>query len=261
MTPSSLQVGDRRLGGEPGVGPAQVLANLGVTHREALDVGLVDDRVGERHPRRRVPLPVEGRVDHDRLRDRAGVVLVVGLVVVVLAAVGDVREHVGVVRPVDDAVDRLRVRVDQQLVGVEAVAVGGCVGTVHAEAVALPGPDAGQVAMPVERPPGGDLDPGLGAGVVEQAQLDCLGVLGEQREVGPGSVPRCAERERPPGPDLGHLIKAPDIGGSLRYPSERIAQSSVASSIVVAPALQPQPAGAEVADDLVRAATEAQPAL
>ena len=38
--------------------------------------------------------------------------------------------------------------------------------------------------------------------LVEQAQLDALGVLGEEREVRPAAVPGRAERERPPGPDV-----------------------------------------------------------
>ena len=94
--PEVLEVGERRLGGEPGVGPAQVLADLGVEHREALDVGLVDDRVGERRLGPPIALPVEPLVDHDRLRDRRRVVVVVGLVVVVGIAVGHVRAGVGV---------------------------------------------------------------------------------------------------------------------------------------------------------------------
>ena len=106
--------------------------------------------------RRAVVLPVEVLVDDDALRDRVGVVLVVGVEVGVLA-VGDVRHHVrGAV--VDRALDRLRVRVDQQLRRVEARARLGLVRPVHAVAVALAGPDAGQVAVPVERGALGQLD-------------------------------------------------------------------------------------------------------
>ena len=58
---------DGSIGGQAGVGSAEVLTDVRVAHREALDVGLVDDRVGERDPRRPVALPVEGVVDDDGL--------------------------------------------------------------------------------------------------------------------------------------------------------------------------------------------------
>ena len=72
------QVLDRRVGGERGVGAAQILIDLWVTHREALDVSLVDDRLAPLRARRPVVLPVESLVDDYALRDRLGVVLVVG---------------------------------------------------------------------------------------------------------------------------------------------------------------------------------------
>ena len=85
----------------------------------------------------------------------ARVVLVVGLEVGVVGAVGRVGQHVGRV-PVDAALDRLGVRVDQQLGRVEAVALLGVVGAVDAVAVALAGADARQVAVPVVRGALGD---------------------------------------------------------------------------------------------------------
>lgn len=48
-------------------------------------------------------------------------------------------------------------------------------------------------------PPGKD-DARLGAGVVEEAELDPGAVLGEEREVRPLAVPVRAERERAAGP-------------------------------------------------------------
>ena len=58
-----LEVLDRRLRGQAGVGAAQVLAHAGVAHREALDVRLVDHRLVHRRVRRPVVLPVEAVVD------------------------------------------------------------------------------------------------------------------------------------------------------------------------------------------------------
>jgi len=117
-----LEILDRRFGGESGVGPAQILTHVRVAHREAFDVRLVDDRVGERDPRRSVALPLERVVDYHRLRYGRRVVLVVGLEVGVLLAVGNVGQDVGVVLPVDGSLDRLGVRIDQELRRIEAVA-------------------------------------------------------------------------------------------------------------------------------------------
>ena len=117
-----LQVVHGRVRRQPGVGAAQVLAHVGMQHREALDVRLVDHAVGQRRVRRPVVLPVEARVDHDALRDRRRVVGIVRRQVVVLAALSGTY---GWTLPLSNRigpVDRLRVRVQQQLRGVEAVA-------------------------------------------------------------------------------------------------------------------------------------------
>ena len=214
-----LEVLDRGLRGQSGVRAAQVLANAGVAHREALDVRLVDHRLVHRRVGRAVVLPLEAIVDDHALRDRQRVVGGVHHEVGVVAGtrVGLVREHVAAAEA-HLALDRLRVRVDQQLVRVEAVAGARVVGAVDAVAVALPGTDAGQVHVPVERRALADLDPLLDVLVVEQAQLDALGVLGEQREVGALPVPGRTQRERPARPDVSHRghvsrTSAPDSGG------------------------------------------------
>ena len=191
---------DRRLGGEAGVRAAQVVAHVGRQLGEAFDVRLVDDGLGPRRVGRRVVLPVEVRIDDDALRDRIDVVFVVHLGVV---AAGDVGEDVRRV-PEDRPFDRLRIRVDEQLVRVETVPARRVVRPVDAVAVALSRPDAGDVAVPVVRGVVGELDACLGAVLVEQAELDALGVLGEEREVRPFAVPRRSERERPARPDV-HL--------------------------------------------------------
>ena len=189
------QVRDRRVRRKPGVRPAQVLAHALHPLREPLDVQLVDHRLGPGPRERRVALPVERPVDDDRARDRGCGVLAVGHV---LLARG-VREHA---RPAvaDRALDRLRVRVDQQLRGIEAMAGGGLPATRDPVAVALPRPDAGHVDVPVVRRPLADLDPLLAVLVVEQAELDAVGVLAEEREVRSAPVPGRAEWERPAGP-------------------------------------------------------------
>ena len=123
-----LEVGDRRLGGQPGVGPAQVLTDLGVGHGEALDVGLVDDGVGERDPWGTVALPQKASSITTDLGTAGESSSSSGSKSASSLPVGDIGQHVGVVAPVDHAFDRLGVGVDQQLVGVEAVTLVGLVG-------------------------------------------------------------------------------------------------------------------------------------
>ena len=71
----------------------------------------------------------------------------------------------------------------------------------HAVAVVLARPDARQVAVPAERRALLHLDPLLRTLLVEQAELDAVGVLGEHGEVRAVPVPFRAERERLSGPD------------------------------------------------------------
>src|SRR6185503_14548491 len=145
---------------------------------------------------RDVALPVEPLVDHDAVRDRGG--RVAGVRLVLLAR--EVREGArAVVR--DRPVDRLRVRVDQELCGIEPVSRARIPGAVHPVAVALARADAGQVGVPDVRRLLCDGDALLAALVVEQAELHALGVLAVEGEVRPVPVPGRAEGERPPGPD------------------------------------------------------------
>ena len=126
---------------EARVGAAHRLGDERVVLRHALDVRLVNDRLVVRRPGRTVVAPVEVRVDDQGVRH-------VTCRVIVVALVGGV-EPVAEQRlgPVDAVRDRLRVRVDEQLVRVAAQAALGVVRAVHAVAVALAGADAQQVAV------------------------------------------------------------------------------------------------------------------
>ena len=198
--PERSQVRDRPVRGEPGIGAAQILAHIRVALREPLHVRLVDHRLVPRRAEQPVALPVERRIDDHALRDRGGVVLVVGLEVGVVAA-GHVRQRRRGL-PADRPLDRLRVRVDQELARVEAVPFLGSPPPVDPVGVALSGPDAGQVAVPVEGGALGHRHARLVVGVVVEAEVDTPGVLGEQREVRPLAVPDRPERERMTRPDV-----------------------------------------------------------
>jgi len=188
--------GRRRKAGE---GAAHRLRHLGMAHGKAAHVHLVDHRLVPGALFRPAP-PGEGGVDHPALRHVGGAVaLVEGKIPRLVADL--VAEH-GVV-PSQLADQGLGVRVDQQLVGIEAMPGRRIVGPVHPIAVKLVRPHIGKVAVPDFLRVLGQRDArGLGlAFVVEQAKLDLFGVGGKQREVGSRAVPGSAQRKGPAGPD------------------------------------------------------------
>ena len=101
---------------------------------DALDVRLVDDGLAPRHIRRAVVTPVELVVDDHRLRHAASRVVDVARQVLGSAA-ESIAENRHV--PIDVAADAAGVRIEQQLVGVEAQALAWGVAAVHAVAVQL----------------------------------------------------------------------------------------------------------------------------
>jgi hypothetical protein len=152
---------------------------------------LVDDGVlpGDATP----PVaPGEGRVDHAGLhRVGSAVALVEGRVVAALDLIAEQRRV-----PLDMADHLLGVGIDQQLVGIEAVACRRLVGTVHAVAVNRARPCIGQVSVPdlvgvLRQGDALDLAP---AALLEQAELDLGGVGREQGKVDAQTVPGGAER-------------------------------------------------------------------
>ena len=210
-------VGDRRVG-EAGVRAPQLLGDVGVELGESLDVGLVDDRLVVGDVEGPVTLPVEERVDHDAVRHVRG-----GVVVVARVRVAEVVAEQRLV-PVDLAAGGLGVGVEQQLVRVAPQPARGVPGTVDAVAVALPRLHRRQVAVPDERVDLGELDPllrELRALAVDEAQLDPLGHLAEQREVGAAAVERRAQRVGRSGPGLhqgSSLLPAPVRARQPRVP-------------------------------------------
>ena len=168
---------DHRVG-DTGIGAAHPLGNVRVQLGQSLDVCLVDDGVGVLVTGRTVVAPVVVRVDHHRLGHA-------GRRVVVVAAVG-VAEVVAeqCLMPFEVAVDRLRIRIDKQLVRVAPVPGGRVVGSVNSVPVALTRFDSRQKAVPDEAVHLVERHSGLGALGVEEAQLHLLGDLAEQGKVG-----------------------------------------------------------------------------
>ncbi len=201
------QVVDHHRVRHAGVRAAHLLGDLGVQLGHALDVRLVDHRLGVGQARRAVVGPVEERADHDALGHVTGRVVVVDAVRVV-EVVAEQR-----LVPLDGAVDRLRVRVEQQLVRVAAQPVRRVVRAVHAVAVALARLDAGQERVPDEPVDLGQLEPRLVPVGREQAQLDAFGDLAEQREIGARTVVGRTERICRARPDL-HVVPFPTTAHS-----------------------------------------------
>ena len=191
-----LQVRDDRRVRHAGVGAALLLGDLGVQLGQALDVGLVDDRLVVRDAEVVVAVPVEERVDdHAHHHVRRGVLVVDG--VRLAQVVGEQRRV-----PVDLAVHGLGVRVQEQLVRVEPVAGVGVVRPVDAVAVLLPGLDLREVAVPDVAVHFVELEPRLRAVVIEEAQLHFFGAFAEQREVRAGAVKSGSQRISRSGPDF-----------------------------------------------------------
>ena len=184
-------------------------------HGEAAHVHLVDHHVLARDVRRPVRAPGEGGLQHAALGHEGGAVAAVEGQVLALAADGVAIERVA---PAQLADRILGIGVDQQLVRIEAVAFLGLVGAVDAIAVGHAGARLRQVAVPdvLGALAQHDALQLAAAVVVEQAELDLLGVLGEQREVDAFAIPGRAARVGLSRPDdldrIGALhARGPDI--------------------------------------------------
>jgi hypothetical protein len=194
------EVLDRRRVREAGVGAADLLGDVGVLLREALDVHLVDDGVRERGVQAGVVAPVEVAVGDDGLRHRRGRV---GLVdaLRVLHVVPEQR-----LAPLVGAVDRGGVGVEEELRRVVPQPVRGVPRAVHAEAVA--GADRHVGDDVVEGVAGAVRQFGavLGAVLVEAAELHPLGGAGEECDVRAAVDERHAERR---AGGKGHVVVLP----------------------------------------------------
>ena len=182
------EVLDRRFRRQARIGAAQVVANGRMQLREALDVGLVDDGVVPGRARRRVALPVEARVDDDALRDRGGVVLVVDARGRRRRRRRARREAVAASQSIGPSIAFAYGSI-RSLLGLNRWPCRRAVAAVDAVAVPLARADAREVACQLNAVRCVSAEPRLVVVVVEQAELDVVGVLGEEREVRALAVP------------------------------------------------------------------------
>ena len=177
---------------EPGIGAAQRFRNGRVKLGEATDMRLVDDRILPRGAPARRTAPAEGRVDHATpVGEGSRIAIVEGEVVAALHLVAEQGRVPG------QLTDHLPgVRIEQQLVRVEAMAGRRLVGAVDAIAVDGAGPGIGKIAVPnlvrvFRQHDSIDL---VLATRIEQAEFD-LGRIGrEQREIDAEPIPGGAQR-------------------------------------------------------------------
>ena len=176
-----LQVVDRHRVGEAGEGAANVVRNVRMGLGEAAHVQFVDDAhaPGDGQVWRCGPVGAQGR--GDGLWD-------------VRAAVALAAAHRGM--QVERPIERQGVGIDQQLVGIEPVALGRIERAMGAQPIA--GAFADTLDMAVEHRAGaaGQRDAGLLelAGLVVEAKLDGGGVGGPDGDVQPGFSERGAQR-------------------------------------------------------------------
>ena len=138
-----LQVFDDRRMSDPCVGAAQLFRHVRVQHGHAAYMCLVNDCLGIPVVRATVIAPVEGLVDDDgehRVVDRVVVIRLRWVVEVVG------KDRIGIV---DLPFNCFRIRVEQEFGRVASMPLVWRVGTVDAVAIALSGPYAGQVGVPL----------------------------------------------------------------------------------------------------------------
>src|SRR5262249_17892490 len=141
----ALEMIDHRGGGQAAIRPAprrrHVLSKLG----EALDVRLVNDRVLPGNGRPAFCAPGEGLVDDHTLGHTARIVAPVKRKIAACAtsAVAEMR-----IAPYEPPGELLRIRIDEELVRVEAQSALGLIGAMHPIAIELPRHHIAEIAMP-----------------------------------------------------------------------------------------------------------------
>ncbi|MNS14821.1 hypothetical protein D3C72_464460 [compost metagenome] len=179
---------------QPGEGASQILGDGRVAHADAAHVGLVNDRLVPRHADAMVVAPGVRRVDDLAFGHEWRAVALIETEVGVRVTDGVAEQRLG---PLQFADQLFGVRIDQQLVVVETMAVGRVVRTVDAVAVDQPRMGVGQVAVVdlvgvFRQFDAFDLH---FAGVVENAQFDLGGVGGKQGEIDTQPIPGRTQRK------------------------------------------------------------------
>ncbi|MND86631.1 hypothetical protein D3C80_786060 [compost metagenome] len=142
--PQLLYVLEQLVAHQPGKGAAVTFRHCRMAHADAAHMGFIEDGAVPGHADTLVAAPGVGRVDDLALGHERRAVALIETEVAVGVTNGVAEQRFG---PFQAAHQLFGVRVDQQLVGVETVAVLRLIGAVYAVAVDLSGVGIGQVAV------------------------------------------------------------------------------------------------------------------
>ena len=196
-----FQVSDRRRRRQPRISAAQLSGHQGIQLREPFDVQLVDNRLVPGRARRTIVSPRKSRVGGHRQRRKGRVVSLVERKILALVT-EPVTKHRIV--PTHIATNRFGIRIEHDLMRIEAMAPLGLVRSMHAISIELARFDVGQIAMPDhvgmlwQQEPVSFL---LGLRRIEQTKLDLRGVLRKNCEVDTCPIPRRPQRIGVPWPN------------------------------------------------------------
>ncbi len=182
-----------RRAAEAGIGTAQFRRNAAVERGESFHVQLVDECVAPAGPGLLDTLPVERGIDHPALRHRCRVVPPVEGQVRTRRP--DLVSEMGVA-PAQLADHGAGVGIEEKPVRVEAMSLLGSVWPLHAKSVQCSRRSIGQIPVPDEVGALGQARAHhlAATALVEDADLDGIGVLGEDGEVDAVAIPRRTER-------------------------------------------------------------------
>lgn len=228
----ALDIINRRLVTEAFERAAQFLRNGGIELCEALDMGFIDNRIGPGDLRTAIIAPIDLIGIHDPAfgHESRAVEIVEGQILVRIVEM--IAEHFG--RPPDIAHQFAGIRIEQQLVMIEAMAVLGLERSMDTEAVEgarlqaryKPVPDFIGVIRQIHP---GDLN--AAAGIVE-AQLDAIGVGGKQGKINPFA--RVAGTQPLPLAGKNFEVGRLDVHGRSQGLSLRCNSNSLAMALFLA---------------------------
>ncbi len=219
--PQMAEVVDHRIVPQRGEGTALGLRDVGMLHGQSAHVGFVDHGPVPGRGRCTLCAPAESRIDHGTAWHVTGAVAAVETEIAIAVTQGVAEQVWG---PLQFADDLLGIGIQQQLVGIEAMALFRRIRAVHPVAVTLPGPHVRQVAVP-------DLVGVLGqrdtldftVARVEQAEFHPGSVPRVQREVHTQAVPGRPQRERPA---FAHPRGLRPLTAGHRFPPRRAQRQS-----------------------------------
>ena len=130
---------------QSGVGSPQLLGDVRVPDRKAFNVRFINYRLVRRCPGMPIVAPIKIRIDHHRFRHEGSAVFVIGRTIGIVEKMGEDR-----LVPLHLTFDRPRIGIEQQLGRITAMSFLRFPWPVDSKAVALAGPEIGQIAVPAK---------------------------------------------------------------------------------------------------------------